>query len=334
MKNTTRKKYNKMISEMAANYDVETVTSEFNISTPMETKINDAIQESSAFLNMITVLPVTDTAGQALDIGVSELLAKRTNTNNNDRSPTDISGMSGTDWAVKDTEFDVSFKYRMIDMWARYPNFVERYRKAVLKKIALDRITIGFYGQSAAIETDPAANPLGQDINIGWFKLLEDNNPENYITQSGDAENKITIGVDGDYKNLDALVFDVYKAIPVEQRTGNEVVIIGSGLVSHDQNKVLSTHGQTPSEKKDAMMMMNSYGGLVAYEVPKFPDNGVLVTDPENLHLYYQESATRRKTEDNTKRNRVEDYISSNDAYAIGNVKAIAGIKAENVAFV
>jgi P2 family phage major capsid protein len=334
MKNNTRKLYTAMLLAFATTYEVESTTAQFNVSVPMETTINDAIQESSAFLSMITVMPVTDTTGQALEIGVSDLLAKRTDTNNNDRTPTNMSDPTGTTWTVKKTEFDVAFGYQLIDQWARYPNFTERYRAAVFNKIALDRITIGFYGQSAATETDPTTNTLGQDVNIGWFKLLEDNNAENFITQSSETADEITIGEAGDYKNLDALVFDVYSAIPVEQRTGSEVVIVGSALVAKDQNKVLSTHGNTPSEKKDAMMMMNSYGGLVAYQVPKFPDKGVMVTDPKNLHLYYQESATRRKTEDNTKRDRVEDYISSNDAYAIGNVKAIAAIKAENVKFV
>mgnify|MGYP005989602131 CR=1 FL=1 len=334
MKNNTRKLYTAMLLALATTYEVESTTAQFNVSIPMETTINDGIQESSAFLSMITVLPVTDSTGQALDIGVSDLLAKRTDTSSKDRTPTNMSQPSGTNWTVKKTEFDVAFGYQLIDQWARYPNFTERYRAAVLNKIALDRITIGFYGQSAAAETDPATNPLGQDVNIGWFKLLEDNNPANFITQSGETLDEISIGDTGDYKNLDALVFDVYSAIPVEQRTGNEVVIVGAALVAQDQNKVLSTHGNTPSEKKDAMMMMNSYGGLVAYQVPKFPDKGVLVTDLKNLHLYYQESGTRRKTEDNTKRDRVEDYISSNDAYAIGNVKAIAGIKSENVVFV
>jgi len=51
---------------------------------------------------------------------------------------------------------------------------------------------------------------------------------------------------------------------------------------------------------------------------------GVVVTDPKNLHLYNQEGGTRRNTEEESKRNRVVDYISSNDAYAIGDVEAMA----------
>ena len=51
--------------------------------------------------------------------------------------------------------------------------------------------------------------------------------------------------------------------------------------------------------------------------VPFFPENAVLVTRLDNLSIYYQEGARRRRLEDAAKRDRIENYESSNDAYVI-----------------
>jgi P2 family phage major capsid protein len=267
---------------------------------------------------------------------VSGLLAKRTNINDNDRQPKILGGPTGTNWETKFTEFDVAIGYALLDQWARYPDFAQRYMKAVYRAIALDRMTIGWYGQSAAVESDGSTNTLGEDVNIGWLTLLETQNSGNLMTE-GAAVGEITIGskAGNDYANLDAMVYDLLSGIPVEHRTGNEVAIVGSALVADDMNKALSKNGHTPSEKGLGITnLANSYGGLSSVQVPRFPDTGVVVTDPSNLHLYFQESGTRRNTEEESKRNRVVDYISSNDAYALGNKNAITAVKAENVKIV
>lgn len=334
MKNQTRILFNKLQAAMAATYGVADVTQKFAVEIPLETKLNDAVQASIGFLNQITMAGVEDSKGQALQLGVSGLLAKRTNTATKDRTPSMLGGPDGTTWQTVLTEFDVGIGYSLLDQWARYPDFYQRYMNAVYQKIALDRITVGWYGQSAAAESNPVTNPLGQDINIGWLKLLQTFNEAQYMTQSGATADKITIGAAGDYKNVDALAYDLYSGIPVEHRTGGEVVIVGSALVADDVNKGLTKHAQTPSEKTAGVSVLaNTYGGLQAIQVPKFPDMGMVVVDPKNLHLYFQEGKTRRFSTENPKRNRVEDYISSNDAYAIGNVKAMSAVHAANVEF-
>lgn len=333
MKNKTRVLYSKLVAAMAEAYNVQDATKNFAVDIPQETKLNDAIQASDAFLQMITMTGVEDSTGQALEIGVSGLLAKRTDVSNNDRTPTVMGGPYGTKWTTKLTEFDVAIPYQLLDQWARYPDFYQRYMSAVYRAIALDRITVGWYGEEAAAETVPGTNTLGQDVNIGWLKLLETQNSENFMT-AGAVADTISVGAAGDYKNIDALAYDLLSAIPVEHRTGNEVCIVGSALVADDANKGLSKHAQTPSEKTAGVSVLtNTYGGLQSVQVPKFPDMGMVVTDPANLHLYFQEGRTRRNTEEESKRNRVVDYISSNDAYAIGNTKAMAAVKAENVIF-
>lgn len=338
MKTNTRLSYNLLLAAMATSYGAVAgdTTKNFTVEVPMESKLNDAIQESSAFLQLITMAGVTDGKGQALELGVNGLLAKRTDTSSNDRTPTMFGGPSGSQWETILTEFDVGIPYQVLDQFARYPDFAQRYMQAVYKAIALDRIGIGFHGTSAAAATNPGSNALGQDVNVGWLELLKTGNASNYMTDAtAAAGDVISIHADNTsaqgYKSLDGLVADLFGAIPVEYRTGNEVAIIGSTLLAADSNKVYNDHGNTPSEKKDISIMLNSYGGLQSMQVPRFPDTGVLVTDPANLHLYFQEGRTRRQTEEESKRNRVVDYISSNDAYAIGNLKAMAAVDPSKV---
>lgn len=331
-----KKLYGAMLVAMATTYSVDNVAETFAVSEPMETKLNDAIKESADFLNQITVMPVTDGEGQALEIGVSGLLAKRTNTSTKDRSPTILGGPTGSTYKVKLTEYDVALPYSTLDAWARYKDFQARYRQAVLNAIALNRLMVGFNGTSAAAETDPVANPLGEDVNVGWLKILKDQNPAHYLEDSSaGAAGTVSINpanAQGNgHKSLDGLVADLYNAIPVQYRTGNEVAIIGSDLIAADSNQVFNDHGGTPSEKEKAKAILKTYGGLQAMQVPGFPAMGVMVTDPKNLHLYYQEGKTRRQLDDEPKRNRTVDYISTNDAYAIGNLKAVAAVDPSKV---
>ena len=105
-------------------------------------------------------------------------------------------------------------------------------------------------------------------------------------------------------------------------------------LISQVTKWPLLAHGQTPTEKSHANTLSKSYGGLQAITVPGFPENGLLVTDPKNLSIYYQSGSVRRATKDEPKRDRIEDYNSSNEAYMIENLQAIAGINAANLTFV
>ena len=61
--------------------------------------------------------------------------------------------------------------------------------------------------------------------------------------------------------------------------------------------------------------------------MPFFPDNALLITTYDNLSIYWQEGARRRRMEDNPKRDRVENYESSNDAYVVENTGMAAMVE-------
>jgi hypothetical protein len=65
--------------------------------------------------------------------------------------------------------------------------------------------------------------------------------------------------------------------------------------------------------------------------VPFFPANSMLITPLENLSLYWQEGTRRRTIVDNAKRDRIENYESSNDAYVVEDYGA--GCLIENIAY-
>ncbi len=315
---------------MAKNYGVSHTEKTFSVTEPLAVRLNDAIQTSSSFLKQINVLPVTERSGNAIGIGVQGFVARRTNTKSKKRAARNVSEVNELEYKCAKTEWDVAMDYDTIDALARFANFYKRYLNIVYQQVSLDRIRVGFYGQSVALETDTDANPNGEDVNIGWLKLLVDNNAAQYLTE-GAVTDKISIGANGDYKNVDALAYDVYAAIPAAHRTGNEVCIIGERLVSYDMNKAMNVIGQKPSEQKDAIVLDRTYGGRPEIIVPGFHDTGCMVTDLNNLSLYYQESGTRRKSEDQPDQDQVAEYTSSNDAYVLESVKGLAAIEAGNI---
>ena len=77
---------------------------------------------------------------------------------------------------------------------------------------------------------------------------------------------------------------------------------------------------------------LDSHAALPVVDAPFFPEGTVLVTFLKNLSIYWQEGARRRNVIDNPKRDRVENYESSNDAYVIEDYDGIALI--ENIEIV
>ncbi|MDD5699031.1 MAG: phage major capsid protein, P2 family [Victivallaceae bacterium] len=335
MRRETRALFNELRRAMAQAYGVDNVAEQFEATVPMAQSLNDAIQASDAFLNEITIIPVDDIKGEVLDMQIHSTIAGRTDTSGAGKREPQLAGApDGRQYECKHTDFDVGILYALLDVWARYKDFRARYMAAVYRRIALDRILIGWYGESAAATTDRVANPLLQDVNFGWIYDLKTNMAEHYLTEVVAESGKINIGPAGDYKNIDQLAYDIGSLIPKEHLTGREVAIIGQGLVSYDMNKVLGAHAETPTEKVNFQILGKSYGGFKSVIIPQFPDKGLLITDPRNLQLYYQRTSLRRQSKDEPEKNRVVDYISQNEAYRVGNLKAIAGIEADNVAFV
>jgi P2 family phage major capsid protein len=332
-----RLRFSTLALAIASTYAVETVREEFNVTPTHAQTLNEKITLSSAFLQRINVIPVSEIKGEKVMLGVNGSVTGRTDTSNTDRVARNVLGLDGNGYELFETHSDVGLKYATIDAWAKFKDFAQRYATAVQKQIGLDRIMIGWNGTSVAATTDRVANPLLQDVNKGWMQIAREQAPQQVLTQGTVTAGKIKLGATGDYKNLDALVYDVSLMIDEEFRDGGDLIaIVGRDLLAYDKGKLYAAQGGTPTEKERLEMaqVVSTYGGLPTFTCPHFPSKGVVVTSWDNLSIYFQDSSWRRQIVENPKRSQVEDYNGRNEGYVIEQLGKFAAIEAGNVEFV
>lgn len=296
------------------------VTKTFTVSPSVQQKLETKMQESSDFLGRINMVGVTEQQGQKLGLGLSGPAASRTDTTQADRQTRDITNLDQRGYTCTKTDSDTHIGYAKLDAWAKFPDFQTRVANAILQRQALDIMCIGFNGTSIAANTNLAQNPLLQDVNKGWLQHLREDAPEN-VMASGATAGKVKIGsaAGTDYKNLDAAVYDAITLLdPWFQQDPGLVAILGRKLL-HDKYFPLVNTSQAPTETlaADVVISQKRVGGLQAASVPYFPDNAILITTFDNLSRYYQTGGRRRMVIENPKRDRIENFESSNDAYVI-----------------
>jgi P2 family phage major capsid protein len=143
---------------------------------------------------------------------------------------------------------------------------------------------------------------------------------------------KVVVGPNAgaDYKNLDALVYDVTENLIDEPfRDNPDLVVICGRALLHDKyfSKINQVQDAQNELATDIIVAQKSIGGLKAIRVPFFPANALLVTTLDNLSLYYQEGARRRQMKDKPERDRIENYESSNDAYVVEDYRSVAFVE-------
>ena len=335
MKNDTRKHFNAYLTQLAAISGVTSATEKFTVAPSVQQKLESRMQETSAFLQLINVMGVEEQSGEALGLGISGTIAGRTDTSGNGtRGTQDPTGLTKDAYECKQTNFDTHIQYAKLDAWSKFKDFQTRVSEQVVSRCALDRIMIGWNGTSAAAATNRTTNPLLQDVNIGWLQKLRTNAAERVMTGAA-AAGKVTVGVGGDYANLDALVFDARSTLldPWFQEDPQLVAIVGRDLM-HDKLFPLVADNDAPTEKlaADIVISQRRLGGLSAMVVPFFPAGMVLITRADNLSIYYQDGKRRRAVVDKPERDRIEFYESSNDAYVIEDYGLCALV--ENIEYV
>ncbi|WP_018609405.1 phage major capsid protein, P2 family [Uliginosibacterium gangwonense] len=337
MRNETRKVFNAFTAQVATLNGVPNAAEKFAVTPTVQQKLETKMQESSAFLQKINIMGVTEQSGQILGLGVGGPIASRTDTTQKERSTRDITTMDERGYQCVQTNYDTHLTYAKLDAWAKFPDFQTRIRDLIVTRQALDRIMIGWNGVRAAVETDLTKNPLLQDVNKGWLQLIREySNGALFMTEAKAGSGTVKIGNSVDkydgYKNLDALVMHLVSnnIKPWHREDPGLVVIMGRGLLE-DKYFPLVNRDQRATDvlATDVIMSQKRVGGLQAVTVPFFPENTLLVTRLDNLSIYYQEGGRRRAVLDEPKRDRIANYESSNDAYVIENYECIAA--AENI---
>lgn len=339
MRNETRRLFNAYAAQIAQLNGVENATEKFSVTPSIQQKLETKIQESSDFLSKINIMGVTEQQGEKLGLGVGGPVASNTNTVNSDRQTKDPHTLDNIGYHCRQNNSDTHIRYATIDMWAKFPDFQTRVRNAIVRRHALDRMTIAFNGTSYAADSDLVANPLLQDVNIGWLERYRLDAPARVLAEVAAASGVIKIGdgvvaADG-YKNLDALVMDaVASLIEPWYRGDTQLVAVMGRELQHDKYFPLVNQVQPSSEVLAADMIISQkrVGGLQAVTAPFVPDGTILITRLDNLSMYYQEGTKRRMIQDNPKRDRIENYESSNDWYGVEDYGA--GCLIENITFV
>ncbi|MBS9781222.1 MAG: phage major capsid protein, P2 family [Gammaproteobacteria bacterium] len=318
----TREKFSGLLARQAELNNVSLSAVEngakFTVEPAVAQKLEERVREESNFLQRINIVPVDQMKGEKVGIGVGSTIAGRTDTDNADRPTQSLVALDKRGYEVVQTNYDTHLTYHLLDTWRHRPDFQPHYTKAVNKQIARDRLMIGWNGTSVADTTDRRANPLLQDVNVGWIQDLKDNRSDAIMTG-------MKVGKGGDYNNLDALVFDVTEELIAEWHRDNPdmVVICGRKLLS-DKYLAMINEYEAPRDKNalDIIISNKQIGGLPAVRVPFFPANGLMVTTLDNLSIYVQNGTTRRAIIDNAKRDRIEDFRSVNEDYVIEDYEA------------
>ena len=331
MRNDTRILFNQFASQVAKLNGVPEATQKFAVDPSVQQRLEKRIQESSDFLGRINMIGVDELKGEKLALGVSGPIAARTDVSQNDRETRDLSTLDANGYEGRLTEFDTHLGYGKLDAWAKFPNFQALVRDAIVRQQALDRIMIGFNGTSAAAQTNPATNPMLQDVNIGRLQHYRTKAPAR-VLKEGATAGTLKVGKGGDYENLDALVYDAVNELidPWFRNATDLVAIVGRKLMA-DKYFPLINQTQPPTEQQamDVIISQKRIGGQQGLQVPFFPDNAILVTTLDNLSIYWQNGARRRYVSENPKRNRIENFESSNDAYVVEDFGA--GCLIENI---
>lgn len=338
MRNDTRILFNQFAAQVAKLNGVPDATHKFAVDPSVQQRLEKRIQESSDFLSRVNVIGVDELKGEKLALGVSGPIAARTDVTKQDRQTRDISTLDAQGYECRMTQFDTHLGYNKIDAWAKFPNFQAMIRDSIIRQQALDRITVGFNGTRAAVQSDPTANPLLQDVNIGWLQHYRTQAPQRVMSE-GKAGGNVVIdptkadsgGLVGDYATLDALVYDAVSNFiqPWYQRAPGLIVILGRNLMADKYFPLLNQLAPSEQLAADLVISQKRIGGLQGLDVPFFPDNALMVTTLDNLSIYWQNGARRRYVTENPKRNRIENYESSNEAYVVEDFGA--GCLVENI---
>lgn len=268
MRNDTRKLYNAMTAQIASLSGVDTAAEKFTVEPSVQQTLETRIQESSDFLKKINFIGVTEQAGAKLGLGIGGPVAGTTDTTAQDRVTKDPTALDESGYLCTQTNFDTHITYSKLDAWAKFPDFQTRFRDAVVKRQALDRIMIGFNGTSRAATSNASTSPLLQDVNKGWLQKYREFAAARVMAEGANTgELRVGTAAGRDYFNLDALVMDaVANLIDPWHRDDTELVAILGRDLMHDKYFPLVNASNAPTEQLalDTIVSQKRIGGLQA----------------------------------------------------------------------
>lgn len=340
MRKETRFKFNQYLSRIAELNGIATsdLDKKFTVEPSVTQTLFDKIQQSSSFLKLINMVTVGELTEEKVGIDVTGTIASTTDTDGGvERKTADFGKLDAYRYFCHPVNFDYHLKYGKLDLWARFQDFQIRIRNAIIKRQALDYITIGFNGVSRAATSDRAQNPLLQDVAVGWLQKYRNDAPERVMSSVTDDDgtvisNTIKVGKGGHYANLDALVMDAFESLVAEiHRENPEMVVICGRRILTDKYFPMINKFQANSEQLagELIISQKTIGQLQAVRAPFFPANSVFITTLDNISIYLYEDGHRRHIVENPKLDQVENYEQVKVDFVIEDYEA--GCLIENI---
>jgi P2 family phage major capsid protein len=302
----------KYTAQLAKSYGVRDTAKMFSLTPPKETLLRNTLMQQSEFLRLINVMDVSQTVGQVVSTGKPGIYTGRKKEGRFSRPL----GVGGNEFKLYETDSGSYLPYDLLVVWANSGSEDEFFQKIQAfsnESFALDMLRVAFNGTSAAEDTDPVANPNGEDVNTAWHHIVKTRSPEQIIT--GD----VTIGgATADFVGLDAAVTDlvhtsIYEPFRNDPRL---VVLVSADLIGADATTMMNMVDR-PTEKVAAQLINRQIAGRTAYTPPFMPEGRLIVTTLDNLHIYTQGGTRKRKAEWNDDRKRFENNYLRMEGYAV-----------------
>lgn len=315
------------VTALAQSYGITDTRQFFALTDPQDIALRDAIMHSDEFLGHLTMETVDQLKGQVVVTGAPGLYTGRLQ---NARFSREM-GVDGNQYELVEMDSGSYLPYHTLTTWANAGSdneFYNRIQTFSNRSFAHDILRIGFNGTHAALNTDPATYPRGEDIAPGWHQIVKDRAPGQIVSTA----TTVDINGGGDFTGLDAMANDARNTLIAEELRDSPdlVVLISRDLLTAETTALLNQIDK-PTEKVAAAMMNRQLAGMDVYTPPFLPDGRLIVTTLWNLHVYTQRGTEQRKAEWVDDRKRFENNYLRMSGYAVEYDELYAAF--DNIAF-
>ncbi|MBP8173630.1 MAG: P2 family phage major capsid protein [Aeromonadaceae bacterium] len=209
--------------------------------------LRSAIVQATPFLELLTFLDVSDPHSPLFDPIKSGLRTGR-----KERSRFLVTADPSTR-QPKFEEMDSSVIWTWRQLGQMLEGMTQEQANQALESLALsafgdDLLRVGFHGKSAAANTDPVANPNGEDVMPGWHALAKAAD-ENGLRVLRDAVTFDTRN-GGNYADLDTMAYELVAKLPKEYRNDPRLRVLVGGDLLRTHKQAYLQPGQVRSKEQ------------------------------------------------------------------------------------
>ncbi|MGY3895142.1 P2 family phage major capsid protein [Aeromonas enterica] len=266
-----------LLRDMRMSFVPITQASFGTLNPTVSSALSAAIVQASPFLNLLTHLSVDDQSAPLYD-PIKETLRSGRKAQARFLVPADPTKQSHV---YQPMDSSVIWTWQQLGQMLGGMN--QQQANKALEALALaafgdDILRVGFWGQSAAINTDPEANQNGEDVMKGWPTLAKEADPDGARVLR-DAVVFDTSGA-GDYADLDSMVYALIEKMPEAYRNDPRLRV----LVGHDLLRAHKKAYLKPGIVRDKQQRMK-IADMPTLSSQRMPGTFLALTFTENLQV-------------------------------------------------